>query len=130
METINITPDKSRVDFHQARISAVGKAGETLKQPVIIAWKDDDKGQLAPEIPGGATDRWQDYGENFGGKLEINVGEHFHFIFTEATDFDEPDINVATLTEQDGTSILCSKDACTEQEKQKLGYFAGGGIGG
>ena len=130
MEIMNIKTDNSNIDFNQARHAAVGKAGEQLRQPVIIAWKDDGKGQLAPEIPGAAEDRWQDYGKNFGGKLEVNVGDDYHFIFSEAADFDEPDINVATLVEKDGTSILCTKDACTEQEKQKLGYFAGGGTGG
>ena len=130
METINITADNDTISFSQARLSAAGKAGEKLSEPVIVAWKDDGKGQLAPEIPGAAPDRWQDYGKNFGGQLEVNVGDKFHFIFSEAADFEQPDINVATLVEQDGTSILCSKDACTEQEKQKLGYFAGGGAGG
>lgn len=129
METINISHDSS-INFQQARREAAGRAGENLQDPVIITWKDDDSGQIAPDIPGAAPDRWEAYAETNGGKLEVNVGDKFHFVFTEAVDFDEPEINVATLVEQDGTSILCTKGACTEQEREKLGYFKGGGAGG
>lgn len=129
METVNLTENTS-IDFHQARRQAAGKAGESLNEPVIITWKDDDSGQIAPDIPGAAPDRWQDYGESYGGKLTVNVGDRFHFVFNEALDYEEPELNVATLTEQDGTNIMCTIGACTEEERQKLGYFAGGGVGG
>ncbi len=79
-------------DFSDARRAAFGKAAEKLSQPVIIAWKDDKTDRFAPEIPGGKGDRWHDYGESNGGKLELNVGHDFHFIFSEAADFEEPDI--------------------------------------
>jgi len=117
------------MNFAQARQRAVAKANETLTKPVIVAWKDDTSGQFAPEIPGGTSDRWHDYGENNDGKLELQVGDAFHFIFTEAADFDEPDMNLATL-EDNGTQFLCLNGACTEADQQRLGYFPGGGLGG
>jgi hypothetical protein len=129
METVNLT-ENSSIDFHQARRQAAGKAGESMREPVIITWKDDNSGQIAPDIPGAAPDRWRNYAENFGGKLTVNVGDRFHFVFNESVDFESPEINVATLTEQDGTSIMCTVGACTEEERRKLGYFAGGGAGG
>ena len=130
MEIIDLKPGDNVIDFKQARRQAAGKAGELMKEPVIITWKDETNGMAAPEIPGASQQRWQDYAENFGGKLEVNIGDQFHFVFSEAENFDTPDINVATLTEQDGTRILCTEGACTEQERQALGYFAGGGTGG
>ena len=116
-------------DFSQARRAAVGKAGEVLHRPVIVAWKDDTNGKFAPEIPGGKGDRWHDYGESNEGGLELQVGRAYHFIFTDAEGFEEPDLNLASL-EDHGTKFLCLNDACTEEDRQKLGYFPGGGVGG
>jgi hypothetical protein len=116
-------------DFSQARRAAVDKAGEVLARPTIVAWKDDTSGKMAPEIPGGKGDRWHDYGESNEGVLELQVGDGYHFIFTDADGFTEPDLNVATL-DDNGKAFLCLNDACTEEDKQKLGYFSGGGMGG
>lgn len=115
-------------DFSQARRAAVGKAGETLQRPVIVAWKDDTNGHFAPEIPGGKGDRWHDYGESNEGVLELQVGNAYHFIFMDAEGFVEPDINLASL-EDHGAKFLCLNDACTKEDLEKLGYL-GGGLGG
>lgn len=127
MQTLTIQNPAS--DFSQARHIAVGKASELLTKPVIVAWKDDKNGKFAPEIPGGKGDRWHDYGESNDGKLELQVGKDFHFIFTEAADFDEPDLNLATV-EHNGTSFLCLNGACTLEDQERMGYFPGGGMGG
>lgn len=129
MQTITVPSQQTVTDFSQARQLAVGKAKEILAKPVIVAWKDDRNGKFAPEIPGGRGDRWHDYGESNDGKLELQVGDAFHFIFTEAAGFDKPDTNLATL-EDNGTSFLCLNGACTEEDRQRLGYFPGGGLGG
>ena len=63
MQTITI-PQHTTTNFAQARQLAVGKANEMLTKPVIVAWKDDQNGKFAPEIPGGTGDRWHDYGES------------------------------------------------------------------
>jgi hypothetical protein len=130
MKTMNVAVDNPSTDFSVARRQAVGKAGEVLSDPVIIAWKDDRTHRFAPEIPGGAADRWHDYGESNGGKLELTVGDDFHFIFSEAADFDQPDLNLSSISEADGTTILCLNDACTREDLQRMGHFPGGGIGG
>ena len=129
MQTITIPFQHTIADFSHARQLAVGKANEMLTKPVIVAWKDDENSNFAPAIPGGTSNRWHDYGESNEGKLELQVGDAFHFIFTEAADFDEPDMNLSTL-EDNGTKFLCLNDACTEEDRQRLGYFSGGGLGG
>lgn len=129
MQTITVPTPNTGTDFSQARHIAVGKASELLTKPVIVAWKDDQNGKFAPEIPGGKGDRWHDYGESNDGKLELQIGNDFHFIFTEAADFDEPDLNLATL-EHNGTSFLCLNGTCTTEDQERLGYFPGGGLGG
>jgi len=130
MESMTLSADNPPAGFIEARRQAVGKANELLSRPVIVAWKDDKAQRFGPEIPGGSEDRWHDYGENYGGVLELMIGDNFHFIFTEASDFEEPDLNIASISAADGTIILCLNDACTEQDREQLGYFAGGGIGG
>ena len=130
MQTMTIPLQNASSDFSSARRAAVGKAREVLADPVIVAWKDDDSKRSGPEIPGGSDDRWHDYGESNGGRLELTVGDRFHFIFTEADAFEEPDLNLTSIPESDGDSFLCLNDACTEEDRQRLGYFAGGGIGG
>ena len=127
MEKIELA-DTNVKDFAQARRAAVDKAGEVLSRPVIVAWKDDNSGKSAPEIPGGKGDRWHDYGESNEGVLELQVGNTYHFIFMEAEGFVEPDINLASL-EDHGVKFLCLNDACTKEDLDKLGYL-GGGLGG
>lgn len=128
MQTITLADQKVN-DFTQARRAAVAKAGEVLARPVIVAWKDDTSGMSAPGIPGGKAGRWHDYGESNAGALELQVAKDYHFIFTDAEGFDEPDMNLATL-EDNGTKFLCLNDACTDEDKETQGYFAGGGLGG
>ncbi|MFA5627424.1 MAG: AF1514 family protein [Thiohalomonadaceae bacterium] len=129
MQTIKLPDQTTPMDFTQARLTAVGKAGEVLTKPVIVAWKDDRNGKFAPAIPGGTGDRWHDYGTSNEGMLELQVADKFHFIFTDADGFDEPDTNLTSL-EDNGTKFLCLNDACTEEDRQRLGYFPGGGMGG
>jgi len=91
METISISADKPLTDFNKARQHAVNKAEEILSDPVIIAWKDDTTGRFGPNIPGRAANRWYDYGVQKGGKLELTVDDEFHFIFSEAADYEKSD---------------------------------------
>ena len=130
MQTINLDPDMALIDFRQARRLAVVQAVDKLSRPLLVAWKDDLSHLSAPCIPGSSKDRWRDYGSSHDGRLEINIGDEYHFIFSEADEYESPDLNVVTLTEQDGTHILCTRGACTEEERQLLGYFPGGGTGG
>ncbi|HQT30002.1 MAG TPA: AF1514 family protein [Thiobacillus sp.] len=128
MQTITLAGQPVN-DFSQARSMAVVKACETLTDPVIVAWKDDKTGHFAPDIPGGKGERWHDYGESNDGVLELQVADDYHFIFTEAASFDEPDLNLTSL-EDNGTAFLCLNGACTETDRAKQGYFPGGGLGG
>jgi len=127
MQTIKLPDQATPMNFTQARLRAVGKADEILKKPVIVAWKDDESGKFAPEIPGGKGDRWHDYGESNEGVLELQVADAFHFIFMEAEGFEEPDTNLASL-EDHGTKFLCLNEACTEEDRQA--WVLSDGMGG
>jgi hypothetical protein len=129
MQTISITASKPSKGFVEARESAVAKAEESIEEPVIIAWKDDTTGRFAPEMPGGKSDRWHDYGENYGGELELDVDNDYHFIFASSADFDKPDINMTSIPKKEGGYLLCLNDVCTEEDRQQFGAPYGGGLG-
>lgn len=128
MQRVEIS-DRQVQNFFEARSAAVDKAGEVLSRPVIVAWKDDRNGRSAPEIPGATGDRWHTYGEENDGMLELDVADEYHFIFTDAEGFEEPDLNLTTI-EDNGSRFMCLNDACTPEDKEKMGYFPGGGLGG
>jgi hypothetical protein len=129
MVTINVATADPPGGFGEARRQAVGKAGEALTSPVIVAWKDDT-GASGPRFPEARAIAGTNTAQATGGRLVLTVGDAFHFIFAEAADFEEPDLNLSSISEADGTTILCLNDACTEDGRRRMGHFAGGGIGG
>lgn len=96
--------DSNVKDFVQACRMAVGKAGEMLDCPVIVAWKDDRNGRSAPENPGAKAGLWRDYGERNEGVLELAVANDYHFVFTEAEAFDASELNA---TRDDNATRSC-----------------------
>jgi len=88
MDTCIVSPRRSPIDFISARKLAISEAGERIPDPVIIAWKDDHTGRFGPDIPGAKGYRWHDYGENFGGQLECDVSNKYHFIFVDGSQFE------------------------------------------
>ena len=129
MEAMTMPILETSPDLTEARRQAVGKAGEMLNEPVIVAWKDDRTGRFGPEIPGAAKDRWHEYGESNAGSLEVSVGNEYHFIFAEAADVEEPELNLSNITQGDGTTFLCLNDACAEEDCRRIGQSFGGGTG-
>lgn len=129
MQIISINTKKSSNDFVEAREHAVAKAEQSMKEPVIVAWKDDKTGRFAPDIPGGKSDGWHAYGENYGGELELDVDSDYHFIFANAADFDKPDINMTSIPRKEGGYLLCLNDACTEEDRRQFGAPYGTGLG-
>lgn len=129
MKNVSISVDKTPIDFNYAREQAVNKAQEMISEPTIVAWKDDQTNHFAPEIPGGKGKRWHDYGENFGGELELTVADKYHFIFVDSSKFDKPDLNLTSITKKDGGYFLCLNEACTDEDRKEFGAPYGGGLG-
>jgi hypothetical protein len=89
MQTLTIEATDA-TGIEAARDVAIAKARETLNEPVVLSWRDEMSGTIAPEIPGAVTrERWKEYGAANGGKLEVDVGATYHFILGEAADFHE-----------------------------------------
>lgn len=128
MKTVTIPLDKHIPDFKTARQAAVARARDLLSEPVIVAWKDDNAKRFGPEIPGGKGDRWHDYGASHNGKLEMTVGNEYHFIFAETGDFEETELDLKNI-EEDGDVFLCLNAACTEEDRRRLGDSPDSGVG-
>jgi len=129
MDTLVVSPRPTPKDFKSARELAVSKAEERLPEPVIVAWKDDRTGKFAPEIPGAKGFRWHDYGRNFGGQLECDISNHYHFIFVDGSEYDKPDINLHSIPKKEGGYFLCINEACTDDDRKQFGAPYGGGLG-
>jgi hypothetical protein len=128
MESLSVS-DKQAFDFMQARERAIAEARERITEPVILAWKDVNSGAFAPAIPGGNDGRRHDYGESFGGQLELATNKNCHFILTDSSHFDKPDIHFKSIPARDGDYFLCLNEACTDEDRKQSGAPYGDGLG-
>jgi hypothetical protein len=104
MQTITV-PAAHNQGIEAARDLAAAKALEYLQEPVVVSWRDDETDTIAPEIPGAVTpERWKEYGIANGGKIAVDIGEFYHFIFGEAADFQEPHSLFTNITDGEGNT--------------------------
>jgi len=115
MQTLSIT-DGRPMNLEAARDQAVAKAREQLPDPVVMIWRRAD-GTIAPRIPGANTaQRWRDHGAANGGVLEVVVGDDYRFIIGDANDYERPDLSLASIVDDRGSTYFCVRDACTDVE--------------
>lgn len=80
-----------------------------MSEPVLVAWYDRKDSKMSPVIEGAdLRTRWHDYGTSHGGKLEIDVGDDYAFIYADSSAFDSyeacPYVN---LHDANGNEFLC-----------------------
>jgi hypothetical protein len=120
MQTLTLSPTQPP-RIQSARDQAIAKARESLREPVVLSWRDLRAGRIAPEIPGAVTpDRWKEYGIANGGALEIDVGEDYRFILGDSADFEGPEMRLSNLHDAEGHDWLCLGDPCTEGLRRPL----------
>jgi hypothetical protein len=78
-------------------------------EPVLVAWYDRKTARMSPAIEGAdLRTRWHDYGESHGGKLEIDVGDDFAFIYADSSAFDPYEASpYSNLTDDRGNEFVC-----------------------
>lgn len=88
---------------------AIADEDRQIIEPVMVAAYDRTKGTMAPAVPGArAETRWRDYGASHGGRLEINIGKDFGFIFAEGSPFDPYEASpYANLRDASGNEFVC-----------------------
>lgn len=132
MQTMKFS-DSQISSIEAARDAAVRCSREALQEPIVLSWRDDRRKLIAPEIPGAVTEaRWEEYGESHGGRLRIDIGDSYHFVLGEASEFFEPHSLLTNITDEQGDTYLCVTGACTEQDRRRIGEGFGsyGGKGG
>jgi hypothetical protein len=94
----------------QLATAFVAKDAEII-EPVLVAWRDRKSGKMSPVIEG-ADQRtcWHEYGASHGGKLEIDVGDDYAFIYGDSSAFDPYDHEAcpyANLRDAQGDEFIC-----------------------
>lgn len=127
MRQAHITYQATDLDFRKAAQLATSFAEKDSEmiEPVLVSWYDRRMAQMSPAIAGANLDtRWHDYGESHSGKLEVDVGDDYAFIYADSSAFDpyeeSPYVN---LRDAKGNEFVCqagllcdrhvpSKEAC------------------
>jgi hypothetical protein len=78
-------------------------------EPALVAWYDRKAARMSPVIEGADLEsRWHDYGESHGGKLEVDIGGDYVFIYAESSAFDPYEASpYANLRDAQGNEFLC-----------------------
>ena len=77
------------MDFRQANVIARSIAGLFDKEPAVVAWHDGMLKRMSPAIEGAdVLSRWRDYGEAFGGDINVSAKGDFDFIFADSSSFE------------------------------------------
>lgn len=113
MRQVHIAFPAMNNDYLTAATLAALRADEDPEviEPVLVAWCDRKAGRMSPAIEGAdLRTRWHDYGESHGGRLEVDVGDNYAFIYGDSSAFDPyeacPYINVR---DAQGNEYICQK---------------------
>jgi hypothetical protein len=111
MRQAHISDAGMMLSYPQAAALAAKLADDDTEviEPVLVAWYDKKSGRMSPAIEGAdLRSRWHDYGMSHGGKLEIDVGDDFAFIYADSSAFDpyEPS-PYSNLKDKEGNEYLC-----------------------
>lgn len=88
-------------------------------EPVLVAWYDRKGERMSPVIEGAdLRSRWHDYGASHGGKLEIEIGGDYTFIYADSSAFDPYDPSpYSNLTDKDGNEYICQINLMADKGK-------------
>lgn len=127
MRLAHISHPATDLNYAMAATLAATLAEEDVEviEPMLVAWYDRKASRMSPVIEGAdLRNRWHDYGASHGGKLEIDVGGDYAFIYAESSAFDPYGPSpYSNLSDAKGNEYLCqigllkdsrvpSNDAC------------------
>ena len=111
MRQAHIGSEHMRMDFARAAqlAAAVANDDREVIEPVLVAWYDRQAGRMSPAIEGADLSyRWRDYGTSHGGRLEVDVGDDYAFIYAESSAFDAYEAcPLSNLRDEQGNEYLC-----------------------
>lgn len=111
MRHIHINSPTTNMNYLMAAQLASTLAEQDVEviDPVLMAWCDRKAVRMSPVIEGADLHtRWYDYGASHGGKLEIDVGDDYAFIYADASPFDPFEAGpYSNLHDAKGNEYLC-----------------------
>ena len=121
MRQAHIAPPGTDLDYRQA-IALAAKLADDDKEviePVLMAWYDRKAARMSPVIEGGnLRSRWYDYGASHGGKLEIDVGDDYAFIYADSSAFDPYEASpYSNIKDKDGNEYICQINLLGDQRQ-------------
>lgn len=111
MRQAHIANSTAGMDYLQAAALAATLANEDKEviDPILVAWFDRKAARMSPVIEGGdLRSRWHDYGASHGGRLEVDVGDDYAFIYADSSAFDPYEVGpYSNLRDAQGNEYLC-----------------------
>ena len=111
MRQTHIASSTGDLNYREAFMLAAKIADDDKEviDPVLVAWYDRKAARMSPVIEGAhMRSRWHDYGVSHGGRLEIDVGDDYAFIYADSSAFDAYDASpYSNLRDTDGNEFLC-----------------------
>jgi hypothetical protein len=111
MRQAHIASEHMSIDFARAArlAAAVADQDREVIEPVLVAWYDRAAARMSPVIEGADLNyRWRDYGTSHGGRLEVDVGDDYAFIYAESSAFDGYEAcPFCNLFDDEGNEYLC-----------------------
>lgn len=121
MRQAHIQDSGLALSYQQAAALAAKLADDDrdVIDPVLVAWYDKKGARMSPVIEGADLhSRWHDYGASHGGKLEVEVGDDFAFIFADSSAFDAYEASpYSNLKDKDGNEYICQINLMDGQSK-------------
>lgn len=119
MKQVHVAFSGTKLDYKHAAEMAMLLADEDagIIEPVLVAWCDRKTGHTSPVIEGSnPRTRWHDYGVSHGGKLEVDVGDSFDFIFADSCAFDPYEASpYSNLKDKQGNEYVCQINLLTDK---------------
>lgn len=121
MRQAHIADSGMALSYQQAATMAAKFADDDrdVIDPVLVAWYDKKGARMSPVIEGAdLRNRWHDYGASHGGKLEIEVGDDFAFIYADSSAFDAYEASpYSNVKDKDGNEYICQINLMEGQKK-------------
>lgn len=111
MKQVQLSLSTTDIDYKKAVVLAdaiVGQDGD-VAAPMLVAWYDRKSERMSPAIAGADLHtRWHDYGASHGGRLEVDVGDDYAFIYADSSAYEpygpSPYVN---LRDSEGNEFIC-----------------------
>jgi len=111
MKQVHIAYSGAELDYrHAAELAKILAAEDKeLAAPTLMAWCDRKLGRTSQVADGvDQRERWHDYGSSHGGKLEVDVGDSYAFIFADSEGFGPYEASpYCNLKDRVGNEYIC-----------------------